>query len=163
MCVLHVTSRSESFSELLKLTRLPVYQSHEKGEIKQARRGLTWEDFGFSCEVSAREWNDFPGQVEDAIRFLARHSPELKALGVQHRLDDIRLDFPIESRLSKEVFGQFDYLPPKLVRLCADYGIGIELSHYVRPEADNCEQGAAPNRRPARRQQIRRPRKGGGR
>jgi hypothetical protein len=133
----------------LATTRLPVYQSHAKGDVQHIRKETLHEDYGFSCDVSTREWDDPSGQIEDAIRFLRVHSAELNSLASQHEIDDIRLDFPIESRLSEDVFGQFDYFPPDLLRLCAQHGIGIEISHYLPGHKVYCEPGAAPNGGPA--------------
>jgi hypothetical protein len=149
MCVLHVSSSKASFARFLANTRLPVYRSYEKGDVKHKRKGTKYEDYGFSCDVSEREWRDASGQVEDAIGFLKVFTADLRTLTSQYRVDDIRLDFPFESRLSKGVFAQFDYLPPELIRLCAEHGIGIEVSHYASREDDLCEPDAAGNSRPA--------------
>ncbi len=152
MCVLHVSSNRDSFASFLATARLPVYQSHEKGEVKHKRKGTTHDDYGFSCGVSERAWIDASGQIEDAVRFLEVHSAELQSLVSQYQIDDIRLDFPFESRLSEQVFAQFDYLSPRLVRACAEYGIGIEISHYAPGQSKSCEpQGAAPNAAPPHR------------
>ena len=145
MCVLHVTSKTSAFSSFLKEVPLPFYQSHEKGQIKSARSEAVHEDFGFSCVVSQREWTDLPGQVEDAIRFLSGYGGELRFLLANHEIHDMRLDFPVASRLSATVLGQFDYVPPELVRLCAVYGIGIEFSHYVAGTEGNWARTAAPD------------------
>ncbi len=145
MCVLRVRSNRDSFTTFLATTRLPVYQSHEKGDVKHIRKGTTYDDYGFSCSVSEREWIDASGQIEDAVHFLEVHSAELRSLTSEYQIDDIRLDFPFESRLSEQVVGQFDYLSPRLVRACAEYGIGIEISHYAPLQRKNCEPNAAPN------------------
>ncbi len=129
MCVLRVSSNRDSFTAFLATTRLPVDQSHVKGDVKSKRKGTTYGDFGFSCLVSEREWIDASGQIEDAVHFLQVHSAELRTLTSEYQIDDIRLDFPFESRLSEQVLAQFDSLSPRLVRMCAEYGMGIEISH----------------------------------
>jgi len=134
MCVLHVRSKLASFAKYLKMSRLPSYQSHEKGEI--SRYGKPYSDYGFSCIVSEKEWTDFEGQIEDAIRFLREHEDELRNLLGKYELDDIRLDFPFSSHLDEDCIAQFDYLPPELLKLAGNIGIGIELSHYVTEEYD---------------------------
>lgn len=147
MCVLHVRSLNDSFSEFLKHTSLPVYRSYEKGQTASLRKGTVYDNFGFSCEVSKCEWSDFPGQVEEAIRFLKAHSEQLRSLTLNHKIDDIRLDFPIANRLSESVFCQCDFLPPELVSLCAQNCIGIELSHYDMGRGEeNCEPSAPADR-----------------
>jgi hypothetical protein len=149
MCVLHVSSNRDSFAKFLAATRLAVYHSHDKGDVKHARKSTIHDDYGFSCDVSKRAWIDASGQIEDAVRFLEVHSAELRSLTSQHQIDDIRLDFPFESRLSEQVVAQYDYLPSCLVRSCAEYGIGIEISHYAPGQSENCEPDAAPNDGPA--------------
>jgi hypothetical protein len=74
MCVLHVSSDKNSFAGFLAETKLPVYDSHEKGDVKNQRKGTIQDDYGFSCDVSEREWSDTSGQIEDAIRFLSVYS-----------------------------------------------------------------------------------------
>lgn len=145
MCVLRVSSARSSFSVFLSDTIFPCYQSHEKGDRHHIRKPTFRADFGFSCNVSRRKWTDFEGQVTDAIRFLVTNSVELDRLLANCDVDDIRLDFPVESQLSDHVLGQYDYLPPELVRLCAQHGIGIELSQYARDWGDRCEQADSPN------------------
>jgi hypothetical protein len=138
MCVLHITSKSISFADFLKKTTLPVYRSHEKGDVRRHLKLSLYDDFGFSCDVSDREWTDLTGQIEDAYNFLLEHENELRTLISTYVLDDIRLDFPYECRLGEWVAVQCDYLPPEFLRLVGDLGIGIELSHYPVLKDDDC-------------------------
>jgi len=130
MCVLHVSSNSSSFRAFLGQTTLPVYQSHEKGDICSRGKRTAYEDYGFSCTVSAREWRDLAGQIEDAMRFLNTHGEQLGLLRQTHSIDDMRFDFPYECRLGPSVVTQCDYLPPDLLSLASQHSIGIELSMY---------------------------------
>lgn len=136
MCVLHVRSKTMSFSDFVEVSNLPIYRTHEKGDSTINPKVSLRKDYGFSCDVSNREWNDFNGQVEDAISFLNTYLPELKKLSAQYDIDDIRLDFPIESRLMKmDLFSQCDYLPPEIIKLSGEIGLGIEMSQY-QPSAE---------------------------
>lgn len=136
MCVFHVSSETDSFENFLLNTTLPVYQTHKHGDERSNGKRSPYNDYGFSCDVSKKEWNDFPGQVEDAISFLKSHSYELKRLATNHVVSDMRLDFPVESRLvANELFSQCDYLPPELIKLAGEVGIGIEISQYWPAEA----------------------------
>jgi hypothetical protein len=130
MCVLHVTSETSSFSEFLRATSLPVYRSHEKGEVSSHGRRVAAQDYGFSCTVSEAAWTNLSGQIEDAHNFLNNHLDELRALTNSHPITDIRFDFPYECRLDSEFFTQCDFLPAAFLRLSGELGIGIELSHY---------------------------------
>jgi hypothetical protein len=138
MCVLHIKSNTDSFKKFIKQSNLPIYSSHEKGGERFKGKRPPHNDYGFSCDVSTKEWNDFPGQVEDSIKFLKNHILELKQLIESYSIDDIRLDFPVECRLVRnELFTQCDYLPPELIKLAGQVGIGIEISQYWPSEDDN--------------------------
>lgn len=127
MCVLHVTSLTKSFAAIMTGSELPIYKSHEKGEMHEMRADNIYTDFGFSCDVSDCDWDDLPGQFSDASRFLKRHQLEILRIISGGEVDDIRLDFPYFNRGQ---FCQCDYLPPKLLKRAGDLGIGIELSLY---------------------------------
>lgn len=130
MCVFHVTSFSQSFSEFLKSSSLPIYQSHEKEDVALRTKRTFHIEYGFSCHVSKREWVDFAGQIDDAYKFLVQYEEELRILINTIEVTYMTLDFPIECRHSEEVFAQCDYMPPKFLQLAGDLGIGIELSYY---------------------------------
>lgn len=137
MCVLHVSSKTDSFGDFLKEASLPFYRSWEKGEACALGKRAPHDDYGFSCAVSEKAWTDLAGQIEDAHAFLREHSDSLERLLTGHVLSDIRLDFPYSCRLDEETFMQCDYLPPEFLKLAGELGIGIELSHYHPSEEDN--------------------------
>jgi hypothetical protein len=130
MCVLRVSSQTGSFKAFLASSRLPAYATFDKGEIAEKRSGRTYTHYGFKCGVSDREWDDLPGQVQDAIAFLREHEGALRFLLANHPVDDIRLDFPHTVRLSEEIAVQCDYFPPELIRLAGVLGIGLELTLF---------------------------------
>lgn len=132
MCVLRVTSSRKTLSDYFSKAKLPYYDIHDKGDlIKYGRKKNEPHAYsGFKSDVSNKEWNDLPGQIADAVRFLRRHKKDLKKLCNDFKVCDIRLDFPIELRIGRKIFGQFDFLPPKLISLAGELQIGIEISLY---------------------------------
>lgn len=70
---------------------------------------------------------DLSRQAGDAIFFLRRHQTEFGRLAKFPGLTDRRLDFGYDRR---DVIIQCDYLPPELLTLAGELGIGIELSLY---------------------------------
>lgn len=144
MCVLHITSKDKSFESFLCKTKLPVYQSHAKGEVHRYRKKRKYGDNSFSCIVSEKKWDDLPGQFIDAIYFLKKHETEISKLMNDYLIDDIRMDFPYECNLyTKNEFMQSEYLPPELLYLAGKLKIGIELSHYASAVwEDNSEQSS---------------------
>ena len=72
-----------------------------------------------------------PGQIADAIRFLQQYKSDLKQLRDEYKVRDLTLDFPYYLRIGRNnVVMQRDFLPPKLIGLAGELGIGIELSLY---------------------------------
>ena len=137
MCMFHVTSKTDSFNEFVKATSLPVYWSYENGDKSSAGRRPPSDHYALACSASDKEWRDLPGQVSDAIEFLKRNFNEIERLCKLHRIDDIRFDFPVESRLVKEgLFSQCDFLPLELIGLAAHFNMGIEISQYWPSEDD---------------------------
>jgi hypothetical protein len=65
---------------------------------------------------------------------LQRHEAELRELRAEHKIDDLRLDFPQWLRIGELTVTQSDYLPPSLLSVAGSLGIGIELSLYARSQ-----------------------------
>ena len=171
MCVLRVSSNGKTLTDFLSGSRMPYSAAHDKGTPQRFGRdkGKPFGFAGFQSDVSRREWDDLPGQVADAIRFLRRYRADLKQLREKYKVRDMRLDFPYYLRIGRnDVVVQCDYLPPSLILLAGELGVGIEMTLYPSPMPSrklkrNAEPVAAPNRRPARRRELRQSPKGGGR
>jgi hypothetical protein len=108
-CVLRVTS--PKLNEHLALVSVAPYRN-EKGCAH------------FS--VSACGFDDFPGQLRDALAFLAANAADVAALMRAIGSSGV-LDFAVEVR--GEGF-QFRAFPPTLVQQAAALGLGLELSLY---------------------------------
>ena len=111
---------------------MPVFRSREKGETRYAGSSKVNERFSISFNVSTKEWDDFKGQVEDAISFLRQWEFEISQFALQYPPDLFYLDFPLYSRLDDEIICQGDYLPAELISLAGKVGLGVEMSIYSR-------------------------------
>lgn len=130
-CVLRLTSTEGDLASWIARSRLPIDQSHRRGELRTGRwRGRAYADSGFSCVVSECGGDDLPGQVADTVRFLREHGAELRELRAGSQVDDLRLDFSVWQRTGVAAVTQSDYFPPELLKLAGDLGIGIEVSLY---------------------------------
>jgi hypothetical protein len=134
MCLLKVYSNTNSFKSFKETTRIPVYSIYEKGD-KQAKRKVH-KDFKISFDVSEKEWDDFKGQVQDAIDFLIKYRKDLKMLFKTHKITTAYLDFPIYSRLQGDIVNQNDHLPNELILLAGKLSLGIEISIYSKEAFD---------------------------
>ncbi len=98
------------------------------------------EGFGISCRVSERDFDDFKGQVADAIDFLSRFQEELARLRAEFEVTEMCLDFGIDTRMTRpDYFCQCDVFPADLVRLAGALGMEIHLSQYLPSGPDDEE------------------------
>ena len=132
MCVLKIYSDINSFKEFSERTEIPVFSVFDKGEYRNKSQTRKSAENVVSLDVSDREWDDFPGQVSDAICFLSSHYDEL--LELMGSIGDVKacLDFPIYSRLSEEIVNQNDYIPRELVVLAGKLNLEIGMSQYSK-------------------------------
>jgi hypothetical protein len=132
MCVLKIYSDTDSFKLLAEKTVLPVYSVYEKGDLKIASEKQTYTDYRISFDVSGKEWDDFDGQVKDAILFLEKYFDALNVMMQSHNISDAYLNFPIYSRLDDTIVNQNDHLPVKLIMLAGKLSLGIEMAIYSK-------------------------------
>jgi hypothetical protein len=111
---------------------MPVYSCHDKGDVLSKRKNTMHEYYRISFDVSKKDFDDFNGQVEDAISFLQQYDSELKCLLSTHKIQDVYLDFALYSRLYGDVINQNDHLPKELIALAGKYPIGIEMALYAK-------------------------------
>lgn len=76
--------------------------------------------------VSECNFDDFPGQLRDALAFLSVNAPDITLLLHPAEATGV-LDFAVEFR--NEGF-EFRAFPPALVRQAGAMGLGMELSLY---------------------------------
>ncbi len=142
MCVLRVSGEQFDVDEFMRDSNLSPYQIFHKGERRfpeSSRNKTCFDVSGLKIDVSKREWDDLPGQIDDAISFLRRFHDELERLVGFPNVEDVRLDFPYELRIGRlGIVGQCDYLPSTLLREAGNLGIGIELSLY--PAGDETDE-----------------------
>jgi len=135
MCILKVYSNTNSFKAFSKETDLPVYSCWDKGEPITKKKLST--NNRISLDVSQKEWDDFKGQVSDAIMFLEKYSAQIKRLFATHLVIDAYLDFPLWSRLDENIVNQNDHIPRELVRIAGELNIGIEMAIYSQDAFDS--------------------------
>jgi len=107
----------------------------------RAQPGKTYEADYLSYDVSQADFDNLPGQFEDAVSFLKQNETDVRALSGG---GEAVLDFGYSPR---NVAIQVDRLPQELVRLAASLNVEIELSLYLfepeEEEGDSSESDAA--------------------
>ena len=132
MCLLKVHSNVDSFESFSKRTNLPIYSLHNKGELKNKNSDNKHTNYRISFDVSEKEWDDFDGQVSEAILFLEKYNKQIKDLCTTHSISDAYLDFPLWSRLDENVVNQNDHIPRELIQIAGKLNIGIEIGIYAK-------------------------------
>ena len=130
MCFLKIHSNNHTFKKFCETTKIPVFSVFDKGEYRNKSKTRESKTFVVSFDVSDADWEDFPAQVTDAIKFLTENFSELEELISQIPDADGYLDFPLYSRLNEEVVNQNDHLPKELVMLAGKLNLGIEMAIY---------------------------------
>ncbi len=130
MCFLKIHSKNHTFKNFCGTTKVPVYSVFDKGEYRNKSKTRKSESFVVSFDVSDAEWDDFPAQVNDAIKFLTVNFAELDKLINSIPDAEGYLDFPLYSRLNDEVVNQNDHLPKELIGLAGKLNLGIEMAIY---------------------------------
>ena len=130
-CLLHVTGVDLDASQVLGGTGLQPYAQYHSGDLRAVgpKEGQPLEFGGFKLLVS--DADDLKQEISDASDFLRRNFDLLRIVLSAKTVQDARLDF---GYFRRPVVAQFDYLPPDLLKLAADLGIGIELSLYPLPD-----------------------------
>jgi hypothetical protein len=114
----------------LSLRPYAVFRKDERCFPDDPRSETCHSAGGFKCEVSSADGN-LEEEIRDAAEFLKEHLDDLARLRDLPGVEWMCLDFGIYLRIDGErCVVQYDYLPPELLRLAGELGIGIELSLY---------------------------------
>jgi hypothetical protein len=131
--ILRISGQSLDIDALLSENSLPFDRIWRKGEPR-VLKGKLYSDSGANFLASGADLDEFDRQVSEATEYLEQHAPVIAKMvefpGVQNAV----LDFGFS--LYEGSVAQFSFLPPKLVRLAASAGIGLEISHYACSKDD---------------------------
>jgi hypothetical protein len=126
-CVFRASGKDFDVEAFVAQTTLKPYQVFHRGEVPHKSRGPR-EDSGLKVDVSQAD-GCIAEACPDVIDWLFSNMAELERLAVFPGVEILILNFGYY--LQKEAAVQFDYLPPRLVKLAAEANIGIELSLYI--------------------------------
>lgn len=130
-CVLRVSGCSFDVDSFLSRSSFEPLIIFRRGQRRfQSSAIPAEEESGINVSVSEREFSDLQGQVTDAIRFLSENASELTRLRSLDGVEQMALDFPIQSR---DVAVQRDYFPAALLALICELQIALIVSKYPEP------------------------------
>jgi hypothetical protein len=132
-CVFQVAGTLFDPDPFLRNSSLSPYSIWHAGEPvakvgPRANRNHEWS--GFRCDVSDVD-GDLSLQIQDAMKFLEKHQPDLEKLATDTTVEERRLNFGFDCRLGVgDVAVQGEWLPVDLLRLTGEFRVGIALSIY---------------------------------
>jgi hypothetical protein len=129
-CVLRVASTDFKLDDFLSTSTLHPYNIYRRGEAKGGTGKLN-DKTGMTVIISDADGDELGKQVQDAMVVLDRNRDEIRRLQSYVGSEEMVLDFGV---WSKDVFVQYNYFPPLLLRLAGELGVGIELSIYQKDE-----------------------------
>jgi hypothetical protein len=126
-CVLRASGSNFDVDEFLKTSTFDVLTLFRRGEVQSPTSSVTRKSAysGMNVSVSAREFSELRGQIDDAVEFCSENGRELKRLREFPGLEKMDIDFPIEDR---DVVFQRDAFPHQLLLLLGELGIGLIIS-----------------------------------
>ncbi|MGA8440900.1 MAG: hypothetical protein WB762_29885 [Candidatus Sulfotelmatobacter sp.] len=126
-CVLRASGANFDVDEFLKVSSLDALTAFHRGAVQFLTSSVTRRsDYsGMKISVSAREFSDLNGQVDDAVGFLRENDRELRRLRDFPGLEHMDLEFPVEDR---DLVFQRDAFPHQLLSLLGDLRIGLIVS-----------------------------------
>lgn len=131
MCVFRAYGKNFDVDAFVAKSAMPIISVGYRGEERFPGILPAATHSGFNAEVSKKSWSNLKAQIQDAKRFLEKHSRELKRLRRMTGLDHLCLDFPLDQRIGRNNLAtQHDSLPADLLLAAGKLGIGITLSIY---------------------------------
>ena len=142
-CLMRVYGRRFDVDRYLKRSSafsVPrVFKKGEKRFPNSKRFDTRYRYSGFNVRVCEATGARISPQIAKAMRFMQKHSREIKFLTRHKGVDAVEFDFGLHFRIQwmkdggvrrRIICPQFDYLPAEFIKAAARLGIGIELSHY---------------------------------
>jgi hypothetical protein len=138
MCVLRASGSDFDVSAFLTSSSIQPCKVYRRGEPRLAAsqpQGPKHEHSGFHADVSTREWDDLPGQIDDAKTFLAERRIDLLRLRATPGVTDLEIDFPIHLRIgTNDIAVQSDSFPPDLLLAAGSLGIAVTFTIWPPPD-----------------------------
>ncbi len=83
-----------------------------------------------SMIISEASFNDIKSQINDSVAFLIKYQDNLRHIADTPEIEYATINFGVDSIIDEEHLTQSFYFPISLIKICAELGIGIELSIY---------------------------------
>lgn len=126
-CVFRICGESLDIDSLLPEITIRPFRVWRKGAARLPGRSKINTDSGANFHASDAGFDQFETQLTDATEFLHRHRADIEKITSFSGVEFVHLDFAIELRTS---YTHSDVLPLNFLRIVAQAGVTVELSHY---------------------------------
>ncbi|PRC92731.1 hypothetical protein [Solimicrobium silvestre] len=126
-CIFRVSGDGLDVDALILRNKLAANRIWRRGEPRLLK-GRIHSNAGANYIASQADLDQFEIQIQETIVFLEKNLSEILAIACFPGVDDARLDFGV---VYQENFVESTYLSPKLLKLIAQAGIGVEISRYA--------------------------------
>jgi hypothetical protein len=140
-CMLRAEGSKKAVLQLREMWKAQNVSYYIKGERRFPKNPTSKLNnySGIGALVSEADFDRVDLQVKDAVKYLKKNEGILKKLG-DLRFKEMKIDFGIEKR---NVWAQFEFFPPTLLKLAGNLNIGLEISLY---QADEPEKKSKPKK-----------------
>jgi hypothetical protein len=127
-CILRIAGEHLDVEALLAFTGLMPDRTWRNGQPGPLK-GTLYSDSGAQFVASEANLDQFECQTEDVAIFLEDNLSSIAAASSFAGVERAVLDFGV--CLPEGYVAQFSLLPLRLIRLAAQAGVAIQLSHYL--------------------------------
>lgn len=129
-CILSIIGTDLDIDTFVSRTKMSGFsKSYKADSISKVNPKKRKYSF-VSIKTSEASFADIESQIKDTIDFLSKYQDNLRLIASTPEVEYATIDFGVDSVIDEEHLTQSFYFPINLIKICAELGIGIELSIY---------------------------------
>jgi len=129
-CVLSIIGENLDIDAFAIKTKMAWDSVWYKGDAVNKVNPRKKKYSGVSISTSNSDFDDVKTQITQTIDFLNIHKEHLIHINTTPGIQYATIDFGVDSIIDEDHLTQGFFFPPALIKICAELGIGIELSLY---------------------------------
>lgn len=128
-CVLRIAGKNLDLDGFVKELGLKGFVKCY-GDKKANPKTHPGKQYSFvSTMISRASIDSFERQRSGAMRYLNKNKKKLSIIRRKRQIEHATINFMVvQKSVSEKYFAQYFYLPPELIGLCTELGIGIEIA-----------------------------------
>jgi Domain of unknown function (DUF4279) len=127
-CVLRVSGKNLKVDDIVLSSGLRPSVLWRRGDPRPGSSQSFEQTSGFTVAVTDKDFDDFGGQVRDAIDFLESNRNNLASLAALAEVEVVELDFAVSWPENGGTYTE--YLPYRLIAAASECRTALAISHY---------------------------------